>query len=76
LLTKGAPGSPHKRIDYIFISAPGRELVTATEHTLWPDGIPVPAERAMEARRMFHPSDHQPLLHQYTLQPALVVAAP
>jgi endonuclease/exonuclease/phosphatase family metal-dependent hydrolase len=81
--TKGSPGSPRQRIDYIFISAPGQNIALRDEQTLWPKGMTVPDDESQSGAggaaggsHTIYLSDHVPLLHEYTLHPAVIAAAP
>jgi endonuclease/exonuclease/phosphatase family metal-dependent hydrolase len=76
LPTKGSPGSPRQRIDYIFISAPGQSVVLLDEQTLWPNGMVVVNEQLESGSHTIYLSDHVALLHEYTIQPAVFAAAP
>ena len=76
LPTKGSPGSPRQRIDYIFISAPGQSIALLNEQTLWPNGMTVVDEQSKSGSHTFYLSDHVPLLHEYSLQPSVFAAAP
>jgi endonuclease/exonuclease/phosphatase family metal-dependent hydrolase len=58
--TQGSPGSPKKRIDYIFVSAANR-LLFGGEQILFKD-------RLTDGDSSFHLSDHCAVLHRYTLK--------
>ncbi|HEV8292642.1 MAG TPA: endonuclease/exonuclease/phosphatase family protein [Tepidisphaeraceae bacterium] len=58
--TQGSPGSPHKRIDYIFVSAANR-LLFGGEQILFKDSL-------KDGDSSFHLSDHCAVLHRYTLK--------
>jgi endonuclease/exonuclease/phosphatase family metal-dependent hydrolase len=58
--TQGSPGSPHKRIDFIFVSAANR-LLFGGEQILFKD-------RLIDGDSSFHLSDHCAVLHQYTMK--------
>jgi endonuclease/exonuclease/phosphatase family metal-dependent hydrolase len=58
--TQGSPGSPHKRIDYIFVSA-ASHLLFGGEQILF-------KERLKDGDSSFHLSDHCAVLHRYTLK--------
>ena len=60
--TLGRRGNPTKRVDYIFISAPGRDVRFLGERLLFADGL-----WHSDGTRRFHPSDHLPLLHRYVI---------
>jgi len=61
--TQGTPGSPHKRIDYIFVSAASR-LLFGGEQILF-------KERLRDGDSSFHLSDHCAVLHRYTLKTSI-----
>ena len=60
--TLGRRGHPTKRVDYIFISAPTRDVRFLGERLLFADGL-----WQSDGTRRFHPSDHLPLLHRYVI---------
>ena len=62
--TRGKPGDPDYRVDYIFISSPQTELrmVGRGEQRLWMEGLTSPKHRSR-----FWLSDHTPVLHEYSL---------
>ena len=66
--SKGSPGRPNKRIDYIFVSdaAPAPSLAFTGEQLLWKDGVP----RTLNGNAKFHLSDHVPVLHRYAVDRA------
>src|SRR3954462_813583 len=70
--TQGSPGSPKKRIDYIFVSSLNR-LLFGGEQILFKD-------RLTDGDESFHLSDHCAVLHRYTLKipgaPAAVSQGP
>jgi endonuclease/exonuclease/phosphatase family metal-dependent hydrolase len=60
--TRGAKGNPSSRVDYIFVSAEQRPVAFLEERVLYRNGFePEPG------RRRIYPSDHLPLLHEYTI---------
>ncbi len=61
--SKGSPGRPKKRIDYIFVSAasPG-SVAFAGEQILWKEGVP-----RVKGGGRFHLSDHLAVLHRYSM---------
>jgi endonuclease/exonuclease/phosphatase family metal-dependent hydrolase len=62
--SKGSPGNPDKRIDFIFVSAPQHPLKLIDEQLMWKNGLP-------RGRSRFHLSDHLPVVHLYQFdQPA------
>lgn len=62
--SKGSPGNPNKRIDYILVAvAQHPPLAFAGEQLLWKDGVP----RGRHGDGKFHLSDHVPVLHRYTV---------
>ena len=62
--TRGARGNPSSRVDYIFVSAEHRPVAFHEELVLYRDGLePEPGGRRI------YPSDHLPLLHEYTIGP-------
>ena len=65
--TRGGKGRPSERIDYIFISAPTRDIAIEDEQLLWRDGL-----RAHARATRFWLSDHVPLLHEYVVGPRTV----
>lgn len=67
--TLGWPGRPSKRVDYIFVSAPYRTIRFHGERLLFAEGI-----WHNDGSRRFHPSDHLPVLHEYTLSPTALAA--
>ncbi len=64
--TLGFRGHPTKRVDYIFISAPGSDVRFLGERLLFVDGL-----WQADGTRRFHPSDHLPVLHGYDIAPIL-----
>jgi len=58
--TQGSPGSPKKRIDYIFVSSANR-LLFGGEQILFKDAL-------KDGDSSFHLSDHCAVMHQYTLK--------
>src|SRR5438128_2252985 len=64
--TQGWPGSPHKRIDFIFVSSANR-LLFGGEQILFKD-------RLIDGDSSFHLSDHCAVLHQYTLKSSAATA--
>lgn len=70
--THGSPGSPKKRIDFIFVSAANR-LNFGGEQILFKDAL-------KDGDSSFHLSDHCAVLHRYTLKvppgPTAVSQAP
>lgn len=64
LPTKGSPGNPRHRIDYIFVSAPDadQKLALIQEQRLWVKGL-----EPLDGSRTIQLSDHVPLLHEYTV---------
>jgi endonuclease/exonuclease/phosphatase family metal-dependent hydrolase len=70
--THGSPGDPHKRIDFIFVSAANR-LLFGGEQILFKDPL-------KDGDSSFHLSDHCAVLHRYTLKtptgPTAVSQAP
>jgi endonuclease/exonuclease/phosphatase family metal-dependent hydrolase len=62
--TRGKPGKPKHRVDYIFISSRNTELrmVGRGEQRLWMEGLRSPAHRSR-----FWLSDHVPVLHEYVM---------
>jgi len=60
--TLGRRGYPTKRVDYIFIAAPGRDVRFLGERLLFADGL-----WQTDGTRRFHPSDHLPVLHRYVI---------
>jgi len=56
--TQGSPGSPKKRIDYIFVSSANR-LLFGGEQILFKDAL-------KDGGSSFHLSDHCAVLHRYT----------
>ncbi len=69
--TLGWPGHPFKRVDYIFVSAPYDNVRFDGERLLFAEGV-----WYNDGSRRFHPSDHLPVLHGYTLTPTALAAAP
>lgn len=69
--TRGKPGNPKHRVDYIFISAPQTELrmVGRGEQRLWLNGL-----TSSNRRGRFWLSDHVPVLHEYALLNAESIA--
>jgi endonuclease/exonuclease/phosphatase family metal-dependent hydrolase len=69
--SKGSPGRPDKRIDYIFVAdaAPAPTLAFAGERLLWKDGVP----RSLNGNSKFYLSDHVPVLHRYAVDRASTV---
>ena len=62
--SKGSPGRPNKRIDYIFVAVAAQPpLAFAGEQVLWKDGVP----RGRHGNGTFHLSDHLPVLHRYSV---------
>lgn len=59
--TRGPKGNPTRRIDYIFVAAPDRDIGFRGETLLFADGLV-----RRDGRRWFV-SDHVPVLHQYTV---------
>jgi endonuclease/exonuclease/phosphatase family metal-dependent hydrolase len=60
--SKGPPGNPKKRIDYILVAvAQHPPLAFVDEQLLWKDGVP----RGRHGDGKFHLSDHVPVLHRY-----------
>ncbi len=59
---RGLLGKPVKRVDYIFVSAPGSDVRFLGERLLFADGL-----WHTDGSRRFHPSDHLPVLHEYAL---------
>jgi endonuclease/exonuclease/phosphatase family metal-dependent hydrolase len=76
LPTKGSPGNPRHRIDYIFVSVPNadRQLALIQERSLWAKGM-----EPLDGGRTIRLSDHVPLLHEYRVvnafqsKPALAI---
>jgi endonuclease/exonuclease/phosphatase family metal-dependent hydrolase len=66
--TRGGAGSPSKRVDYVFVSAPHAPLQFERETRLWLSGL------TDRRGNRFWPSDHVPVLHEYTAHagPAIV----
>lgn len=62
--TLGWQGNPHKRVDYIFVSAARGEVRFLGEQLLFADGL-----WQCDGTRRFHPSDHLPVLHKYAITP-------
>jgi endonuclease/exonuclease/phosphatase family metal-dependent hydrolase len=74
LPTKGSPGNPRHRIDYIFVCAPnaGRQLALIQERSLWAKGM-----EPLDGSRTIKLSDHVPLLHEYrVIQPPALASVP
>ncbi len=67
--TLGWPGHPFKRVDYIFVSAPYNNVRFRGERLLFAEGV-----WHNDGSRRFHPSDHLPLLHEYTVTPPALAA--
>jgi endonuclease/exonuclease/phosphatase family metal-dependent hydrolase len=63
--SKGSPGRPSKRIDYIFVAdaASAPSLAFAGEQLLWKNGVP----RGRHGNGKFHLSDHLAVLHRYAI---------
>ncbi len=65
--TRGPKGNPTKRIDYIFVAAPNRDIGFRGETLLFPNGL------VRRDGRQYFLSDHVPVLHRYTVsEPTLV----
>lgn len=67
--TRGSRGNPSMRTDYLFVSAPDRNVRMLGETLLWNDGLP--SKRGNSAAR-FWPSDHIPVVHEYAFSKANV----
>ena len=63
--TSGRLGKPYRRVDYVFVAAPYRQVESVCEAPLWPQGMPT---RDGSAR--FWISDHLPLLHVFAIGPS------
>ena len=61
--TRGRPGAPRVRVDYIFVAAPDRDLRMLGERLLYKDGLLT----GDGGNRRFWLSDHVPLLHEYAI---------
>ncbi len=59
---RGLGGRPVKRVDYIFVSAPGGDVRFLGERLLFEDGL-----WHTDGSSRFHPSDHLPVLHGYAV---------
>lgn len=57
--SKGSPGNPKRRIDYVFVSAARHPVRLVQEKLLWKDGIRV-------GNKIVHPSDHLGVVHVYS----------
>jgi endonuclease/exonuclease/phosphatase (EEP) superfamily protein YafD len=70
--TRGGNGKFKHRVDYIFISAPPQVVSAAGqgETRLWVNGLTSPIHRSR-----FWPSDHVPVLHEYSIDQNRAVAA-
>ncbi len=69
--TRGPKGSPTKRIDYIFVAAPNRDVGFLGETLLFSNGL------VRRDGRRWYLSDHLPVLHEYTIgEPDLVTLTP
>ncbi|MHC4947446.1 MAG: endonuclease/exonuclease/phosphatase family protein [Planctomycetota bacterium] len=62
LPTLGQPGRPFRRVDYVYIAAPEREITHLGESLMWPNGM-----IASDGMTQFHISDHVPLLHVFAV---------
>ena len=61
-LRLGQPGRPFRRVDYVYIAAPEREITHLGESLMWPNGM-----IASDGMTQFHISDHVPLLHVFAV---------
>ena len=61
--TRGRPGAPRARVDYIFVAVPDRDLRMLGERLLYKDGLLT----GDDGDRRFWLSDHVPLLHEYAI---------
>ena len=66
---RGFGGKPVKRVDYIFVSAPGADVRFLGERLLFPDGL-----WHTDGSSRFHPSDHLPVLHEYAMSGQSIAA--
>ncbi|HWB18805.1 MAG TPA: endonuclease/exonuclease/phosphatase family protein [Phycisphaerales bacterium] len=64
LPTRGSPGHPTKRIDYVFIATHDDKLRMLGEQRLFMDGL-----IAENGRSRYWPSDHVPVFHEYAVTP-------
>jgi len=60
--TRGAPGRPRYRIDYIFVATPGADLRSLGEQRLFTGGL-----LRKNGKSRFFPSDHVPVLHEFAI---------
>jgi len=60
--TRGSPGNPRYRIDYIFVATPGADLRSLGEQRLFTAGLP-----KNNGKSKFFPSDHVPVLHEFAI---------
>lgn len=68
--TRGAPGRPRHRIDYVFIATPGADLHSLGEQRLFTSGLPT-----KNGKSRFFPSDHVPVLHEFAIGRRMVTTA-
>jgi endonuclease/exonuclease/phosphatase family metal-dependent hydrolase len=69
--TRGAPGRPNTRVDYIFASSPHTKLKLTGhgERRLWLSGL-----ATATGGSRFWPSDHVPILHEYAVTRPMITA--
>ncbi|MCI0362368.1 MAG: endonuclease/exonuclease/phosphatase family protein [Phycisphaerales bacterium] len=70
--TRGSPGNPTMRVDYLFVSAPDHRVrMVGEEQLLWQNGLL--AKPGKESSR-FWLSDHLPVLHEYSFRQTVLPA--